>query len=635
MVAAACTGAPDPGPVPGRTVDPGAACTRAAERATDLGTHMSVADPHAVPWETAAPGDVGLDPEMLEAGAEDVALSKSVASLLVVRHGELVLERYFNGSAASQANTLASLQKSILSLLTGAAIDDGYLEIDTPISEILPAELMPRDDGLTVRHLLTMSGGLEWDEGVDSDELDVVATLGRDRVAPPGEDFAYNTGLTHVLSAVLTEATGRSTCDYAREKLFEPLGVTADHWQVRPDGYFTGGDLLWLTPREIARFGQLVLQRGEWEGEQLVSEGWVQESTTRVWDFGCAGGYAPTSSGYGDLWWLSQAGSLRIVSAQGFGGQSLTIVPELDLFVVLTHHIWPSIERPPVAGVRFVHWFVLPAVEDLQVSTHGDCPGLDLYRVRTDGSGLTELTDHDAQDIAFSWSPDGERIAFHSQRDLNFEVYTMAADGSDLRRLTTDYGTDGFPRWSPDGGSIVFAAERGPSFDIYRMDPDGSDVERLTHFADDETSPAWSPDGGTIAFIRGVGAPGGGSLWAIDADGSRPRQLLERPVDFPDWSPEGTSIAFSMMVEGQSHVGILELATGRVRDLGPGQLPRWSPDGTKIVICGPGFRSIEIISVVDGSRTTLIDDVDIGSAIWSPDGLWIAFGRTPALALTS
>jgi CubicO group peptidase (beta-lactamase class C family) len=137
-----------------------------------------------------------LDPELLDAGADNAGLSRAIASMLVIRHGKLVFERYFNGSEASHANSVASLSKSILSLLTGVAIDDGSLRLDTPISQILPADLVPRDDGLVVRHLLTMSGGLEWDEAEDSDEFDVRGTLRRDRTSPPGAEFAYSTGLT-------------------------------------------------------------------------------------------------------------------------------------------------------------------------------------------------------------------------------------------------------------------------------------------------------------------------------------------------------------------------------------------------------------------------------------------------------
>ena len=304
--------------------------------------------------------------------------------MLVIRHGKLVFERYFNGTEASHANSVASLSKSILSLLTGVAIEDGSLQLDTPISQILPAELVPRDDGITVRHLLTMSGGLEWDENEDSDEFDVLGTLSRDRTSPPGEEFAYSTGLTHVLSGVLTEATGLSTCDYAFQRLFAPLGVTPEHWDRGSDGYFVGGDLLWLTPRDIARFGQLVLQDGVWDGVSLVDPAWVEQSLSSVWDLGCSSD--PDSAGYGYLWWHSEAGGLSIWSASGWGGQSLLIVPELDMVVVVTQHIWPYPPPGSVTPQHLLRWFVLPSVLDAPDATPDPCPPSDVYRVRADGT---------------------------------------------------------------------------------------------------------------------------------------------------------------------------------------------------------------------------------------------------------
>lgn len=550
LAAVGCTGAPD-GEIKVRP--PGPECVQASEFSPDIDETITFVDPDPLQLETASPDDVGLDPELLESGAENAGLSSTIASMLVIRHGKLVYERYFNGSAASHSNSVFSLSKSILSLLTGVAADDGSLQLDTPISEILPAELVPRDDGLTVQHLLTMSGGLEWDEVEDSDEFDVLSTLSRDRTSAPGEEFAYSTGLTHVLSAVLTESTGRSTCDFAHERLFAPLGVTPEHWGRGSDGYYVGGDVLWLTPREIARFGQLVLQDGVWDGERLVDPAWLEESLSSAWNFGCPTDYrsaAPGGSGYGYLWWHSESEGLSIWSAQGAWGQSLLIVPELDMVVVVTHHAWPRPLPEPVTAKQLLRWFVLPSVLNAPDATAPDrCPLPDTFRVRADGTRETRLTSHPAIDIPYSWSPDGERIAFHSNRDLNFEIYTMAADGSDVRRLTHDFAPDVFPVWSPDGRSIAFSSQRGGTFDLYRMNPDGSGQERLTDFGTEDLHPTWSSDGRRIAFIRAErGAGGEGTLWVMKPDGSDPRRLLEQPVQFPAWSPDGTRIAFGMLL---------------------------------------------------------------------------------------
>ncbi|HKZ26164.1 MAG TPA: serine hydrolase, partial [Acidimicrobiia bacterium] len=246
-------------------------------------------DPDPVEWETAAPGDVGLDEAVLEEAAANAALSGDIASLLVVRDGKLVFERYFNGSDASQANNVHSLSKSILSLLTGLAIDDGTLELDSTIGELLPSELVGEHGDLTVENLLTMSGGLElseqdeahyeWEPSDEPGEPSFVrAVLERPSVTPPGSEFAYSTGLTQVLAAAVTEATGQSLCTFAAERLFGPLGIDVEKWWVETGGYFTGGHSLFLTPREVARVGQLVLQNGVWEGQKLVPSAWLEES---------------------------------------------------------------------------------------------------------------------------------------------------------------------------------------------------------------------------------------------------------------------------------------------------------------------------------------------------------------------
>ena len=264
-----------------------------------------------------------------------------------MRHGKLVFERYFNGSDAGEANTIASASKSILSVATGIAIDEGLLELDTRIDEFLPPDLVGAHGDLTVEHLLTMSGGLAMSEDpeyvadVGPSDLPgepsfVRAVLKRDSVAPAGSKFAYSTGLTQVLAAVLTEATGQSLCAYIADRLLGPLGIDVEQWWVEPDGYFAGGHSVFITPREMARFGQLVLQHGQWDGKQLVPAAWLDRSLAERWDLGCRG-VLGAHQGYGFLWWLYDVDGYEVWNASGYGGQELWIAPDLDLLIVLTH----------------------------------------------------------------------------------------------------------------------------------------------------------------------------------------------------------------------------------------------------------------------------------------------------------
>ena len=260
------------------------------------------------------------------------------------------------------------------------------------------------------------------------------------------------------------------------------------------------------------------------------------------------------------------------------------------------------------------------------------CFDTDIFRIRVDGSELTRLGAHPERDIAFSISPDGGRIAFHrvdgdSPQTSSADVYTMAFDGSDVRRLTDDPAIDGFPAWSPDGTRIAFASERGGKQEIYVMNADGTDQVRLLHIDDDldETHPTWSPDGEQIAFIRGVVPPGrAGGLWVMGADGSNPHVLLGAPlVAFPTWSPDGTCIAFQREIGREARIGLMEVATGEVMDLGPGWLPRWSPDSSRLVFSKPG-GGIFVIELAQPTERVLVHPTG-EVPIWSPDGEWIVF----------
>jgi CubicO group peptidase (beta-lactamase class C family) len=201
-------------------------------------SNKTYVDADPLEWPPADPADISLDSARLEEAADAVALSPSAASLLIVHHGELVFERYFNGFGPADANGVHSLSKSVLSVLTGIAIDRGLLTLDTRIDELLPPDLVGEHGDLTVRNLVTMSGGVEvpdpeaayeWEPG-DTTPF-VQAVLEWPSVAEPGTEFSYSTGLTGVLAAVLTEAAGMPLCDFAARNL-------------RPSGYEDGQGLV-------------------------------------------------------------------------------------------------------------------------------------------------------------------------------------------------------------------------------------------------------------------------------------------------------------------------------------------------------------------------------------------------------
>jgi TolB protein len=391
---------------------------------------------------------------------------------------------------------------------------------------------------------------------------------------------------------------------------------------------------MFLTPREVARFGQLVLQDGAWEGEQLVPPEWLDESLAATWDLGCR----PERVKYGYLWWLYELGGYQIWTAGGYGGQNLHIVPDLDLVLVLTHVTkGDPADFEVVPSLDLLQRYVIPAVTDTaQSNKTSECVRrAHIVEVRSDGSARTILLDATSAIAPWSWSPDGTRIALHTNRDLNVEIYTMAADGSDFQRLTREFAPDTMPTWSPDGTTIVFTRGDPAHSDLYRMDAGGSNIVRLTNLEGYEHSPTWSPDGESIAFIGGDGSPSvfgeSGALWMIGADGSDPLLLLDQPAGAPSWSPDGRSIAFESRGEGVSRIKVLDLKNGVVTDLGPGSLPRWSPDGAKLAFVSDRSGNLDVfVMEADGSNVQPLTTGPERDTLpsWSPDGetiLYVSF----------
>ena len=271
-------------------------------------------------------------------------------SLLVSRRGELVVERYYNGARAPRAANIKSASKSMISALVGIAIERRLIPgVETPIATWFPQLAKDRDpvkQTITIEDLLTMRSGLEstsnrnYGAWVQSRNW-VQHALARPLLNPPGTQMQYSTGNTHLLSAILTAATKKSTWQFANETLAGPLGFTLARWPQDPQGIYFGGNDMLMTPRQMLAFGQMYLARGRVRlradasagqvGErQVVPESWIERSfITR--------GRSPISDQeYGYGWWMRELGGHRAYYAWGFGGQYIFVVPDLDLVVVTT-----------------------------------------------------------------------------------------------------------------------------------------------------------------------------------------------------------------------------------------------------------------------------------------------------------
>ena len=291
---------------------------------------------------------------MVERGLERAAANRRMRSLLVARNGRLVVEEYPDGVRGRARNrpprrALGHQERGVGAYRdTGIALARGDLgSLDDPIADYLDAlfpELDPDKGAITIRHLLTMTSGLEWDEtgGFGSyiewlrsdDPLRYL--LDRPFATTPGETFNYNSGSTHLLGVVLEQATSMDLPALAASTLFDPIGVSRSRWEPLADGSHNGGAGLDLRPRDLARFGQLFLQRGASGGRQIVPADWVDGSTDARFDWRFELGTLRGIT-YGHLWWVVPGAGEPLYFAWGHGGQYVVVVPERRLVVVATN----------------------------------------------------------------------------------------------------------------------------------------------------------------------------------------------------------------------------------------------------------------------------------------------------------
>lgn len=227
-------------------------------------------------WRSSAPEDQGLDAQTLVSMDRYIQTQvPHIYSTLVVRHGYIVFEKYYRGDADLHYE-VASVTKSFTSALIGIALDKGVLRsLDQKVLDFFPeipvAELSPHVADLTLRHILTMTAGFNWTEETPwswpQSEDWPSYILHIPMASDPGQAFTYNTPSIHLLSVILSKASGLSTLDFANQYLFKPMGIEPSQWTTDPQGRNNGGRGLYLRARDMAKFGYLYLNNGQWDGK--------------------------------------------------------------------------------------------------------------------------------------------------------------------------------------------------------------------------------------------------------------------------------------------------------------------------------------------------------------------------------
>ena len=318
-------------------------------------------------WRISTPEKQGVDSDkiyqMLSYIKEQTI---NLHSILIIRNGYLIHQTYFHPFHRDTPQNIYSCTKCFTSALVGIALHEGkIIGLDQKVSDFFPDQSLFQDQRkkeLTVRDLLTMATGLDWNEHGNPSREDtgqqllysknwVDFTLTRPMIEQPGQKFNYCSGASHLLSAIITKSADENTFNYAQTHLFKPLKIRP-YWNQDPQGIPFGASNLKISALDMAKFGYLYLQKGMWAGSQLLPAEWVEDSTKKQID------ESFYSVGYGYQWWMNSFGGY---SAQGWGGQFIFVIPQLNMVVVITAG---GLQAPE--AFKLMEKFILPAVNQDQ-----------------------------------------------------------------------------------------------------------------------------------------------------------------------------------------------------------------------------------------------------------------------------
>jgi len=305
-------------------------------------------------WVVSTPAEQGLDPLLVAEMYYHAAELETIYSLLVIKNGYLIAEDYFNEGSVNQKDRMQSVTKSYTSALVGIALEQGYLSsVEQKMMDFFP-ELADqitdsRKEQITIRQMLQMRAGYPWEESTP-ELFELLYTGFRPStlvdvplVSDPGTQFEYSNLTSHLLGIIVARATDTDLKSFAQEHLFAPLDVEMGDWIQDWEGYYNGHGDLYFSARDMAKFGLLYLDDGEYQGNQIISADWVHDSLQSYSEkINATGGFPANwglsfkDIGYGYQWWSARAGDHRYDLAWGHGGQQIVLLEEFNMVVVVT-----------------------------------------------------------------------------------------------------------------------------------------------------------------------------------------------------------------------------------------------------------------------------------------------------------
>jgi CubicO group peptidase (beta-lactamase class C family) len=341
----------------------------------------------------------------------------SMHSFMLIRHGHVVTEGWWAPYHGEAPHSLYSLSKSFTSTAIGIAISEGKLSLDDEVLKFFPEEAPEKPSenlkAMRVSDLLRMNTGHQSEPPRSMDKSWVATFLAHPVPFKPGTHFLYNTSATYMASAIIQKATGMTLLDYLKPRLFEPLGIEHPTWEKSPQGISTGGYGLSIRTRDIASFGQLYLQRGKWQGKQLVPEAWIDAATSRQ----TSNGSNPNSDwdqGYGYQFWRCRHGAYR---GDGAFGQYCIVLPEQDAVIAITSGV-----KDMQAVLNLVWNKLLPALQTSALSEDSES----LAKLQT---RLKSLSLQPAEGTVKNVNVPAKRFVFPTN-DLKLESIALKADES-------------------------------------------------------------------------------------------------------------------------------------------------------------------------------------------------------------